>query len=142
MNCLSARARSSCRRAGPWTRSSADGKFIPVTDPMFNKAAFADPNALAGINAGGGYVFGGLTRTEGWQRMPMFLSEDFNLLKHIRVSDKVNAVVQANFINAFNRHIFNRPPDLNPNDGSFGIIDTNNTLETPRRVQLQLKLQW
>src|SRR5476651_2258830 len=113
------------------------GNFNPVTDPMFNKAAFADPNAPARINAGGGYVFGGMTRTEGWQRMPMFLSEDFNLLKHIRVSDKVNAVLQANFINAFNRHIFNRPPDLNPNDGSFGIIDTNNTLETPRRVQLQ-----
>jgi len=118
------------------------GNFNPVTDPMFNKAAFADPNAPARINAGGGYVFGGMTRTEGWQRMPMFLSEDFNLLKHIRVSDKVNAVLQANFINAFNRHIFNRPPDLNPNDGSFGIIDTNNTLETPRRVQLQLKVQW
>jgi hypothetical protein len=118
------------------------GNFNPVTDPMFNRAAFADPNAPARINGGGAYAFGTMTRTEGWQRMPMFMSEDFNLLKHVNITERVNALLQVNFINAFNRHIFNRPPDLNPNDSSFGIIDTSNTLETPRRVQLQLKLRW
>jgi hypothetical protein len=109
---------------------------------MFNRAAFFDPNAPARINAGGGYLFGTMTRTEGWQRMRAFESEDFNLLKNIRFTDKVTSVLQVNFINAFNRHIFNRPPDLNPNDGSFGILDTNSTLEPARRVQLQLKIRW
>jgi hypothetical protein len=118
------------------------GNFNPVTQPMFNRAAFFDPNAPARINAGGGYLFGTMTRTEGWQRMRAFESEDFNLLKNIRFTDKVTSVLQVNFINAFNRHIFNRPPDLNPNDGSFGILDTNSTLEPARRVQLQLKIRW
>jgi hypothetical protein len=118
------------------------GNFNPVTQPMFNRAAFFDPNAPSRINGGGAYAFGTMTRTEGWQRMRAFESEDFNLLKNMRFTDRVTAVLQANFINAFNRHIFNRPPDLNPNDGSFGILDTNSTLEPPRRVQLQLKVRW
>src|ERR1019366_8773757 len=86
-------------------------------------AAFFDPNAPARINAGGGYLFGTMTRTEGWQRMRAFESEDFNLLKNIRFTDKVTSVLQVNFINAFNRHIFN--PVTQPMFNRAAFFDPN-----------------
>lgn len=125
-----------------YSQQFLSGHFNPVTDPMFNRAAFLDPNQPSRIQAGGGYVFGSMTRTEGWARMPRFLSEDFNVQKRASITEKVNAVLQVSFLNAFNRHIFNRPPDLNANDPQFGILNTNSVLYPPRRVQLQLKLTW
>ncbi|MGA3026874.1 MAG: carboxypeptidase-like regulatory domain-containing protein [Bryobacteraceae bacterium] len=110
---------------------------------MFNPAAFLDPNAPARIQAGGAYQFGDMARTLGNIRMKDFDNEDFNLLKHIPIKENVNLEFKVSAINAFNRHVFDRPGDTNANDASFnafGIINTNATLETPRRLQLQLKL--
>jgi hypothetical protein len=109
---------------------------------IFNKAAFSDPNAPARIAAGGAYAFGNLARTLGSIRMKNFDNEDFNLLKRFPVTEKVQIEFKASAINAFNRHVFDRPGDLNPNDPQFGVINTNATLETPRRLQLQLKLMF
>jgi hypothetical protein len=110
---------------------------------MFNSAAFLDPNAPARIQAGGAYQFGDMARTLGNIRMKNFDNEDFNLLKHVPIKENVNLEFKVSAINAFNRHVFDRPGDTNANDASinaFGIINTNATLETPRRLQLQLKL--
>ncbi|MBZ5583116.1 MAG: carboxypeptidase regulatory-like domain-containing protein [Acidobacteriia bacterium] len=120
------------------------GNFNPVTDPMFNKAAFIDPNAPARIAAGGAYQFGTMARTIGLIRSFFYEDEDFNILKHTRITEKTDLLFEANLIDAFNRHIFDRPPDLNANDPitQFGRINPNALILGPRRVQLQLKLVW
>jgi len=67
--------------------------------------------------------------------------EDFNLLKRFRFAESKDLLFQASFINAFNRHVFNRP-DLNPTDGNFGQINPDNLLLTPRKIQLMLKFEY
>ena len=83
--------------------------------------------------------------------MGPYLSEDFNLLKRTKITESSDVLFQANILNAFNRHIWNRPGDLNPNDGSaFGVIDYESFSTTggggyllfPRRIQLQLKVEF
>ena len=108
---------------------------------MFNPAAFVDPNTPASV-AARGYAFGDMARTLGAIRMKNFDNEDFNLLKRVTLKENVQLEFKASAINAFNRHVFDRPGDTNANDpvSLFGIINTNATLETPRRLQLQLKL--
>jgi hypothetical protein len=118
------------------------GNFNPLTDSIFNKAAFLDPNAPARIAAGGGYQFGTMARTLGAVRMKNFDNEDFNILKRVTLKENLKLEFKASAINAFNRHVFDRPGDTNANDPNFGILNTNATLETPRRIQLQMKVNW
>ncbi len=109
---------------------------------IFNPAAFSDPNAPARIAAGGAYAFGDMPRTLGNVRMKHFDNEDFNLVKRLGITERVQMEFKVSAINAFNRHVFDRPGDTNANDPvtQFGVLNTNATLETPRRLQLQLKV--
>jgi hypothetical protein len=147
---------------GSSLQSSAwkSGHFNPVTDSVFNPVdtlqgavnpAFDDPNSSANLAARGSYAFGTLTRVDGAVRMRPYLSEDFNLLKRTKITEGSDVLLQANFLNAFNRHIWNLPPDLNPNDGTaFGLINYQTFSTTggggyllfPRRIQLQLKVEF
>jgi hypothetical protein len=118
--------------------------------PVLNATAYSDPNSLANVTARGSYSFGDIPRVYGNIRMPMYASEDFNLLKRTRFSETRDLLLQVSFINAFNRHIWNRPPDLNPNDGAFGLLPITNFSTTgggsyliqPRKIQLQLKFEY
>ncbi len=120
------------------------GHFDPFKDSIFNSAAFTDPNAACGTPAGcSAYVFGNVPRTTGEVRMGHYLHEDFNILKRTRITESTDILLQFSMLNAFNRHIFNRPGDLNPNDGIFfARIDPSNTLDPPRKLQLQLKFEF
>jgi len=125
-----------------FSQAYLSGNFDPTVDSIFNKAAFSDPNTPARIAAGGAYEFGTMARTLGAVRMKPFDNEDFNLIKHIPIKERLNLILQFSAINAFNRHVFDRPPDTNANDPNFGLLNTNATLETPRRLQIQMKLAW
>lgn len=135
------------------------GHFNPVTDSMFNPVdfsgavnpAFDDPNSAANLASRGSYAFGTMPRVNGAVRMSPYLSEDFNIMKVTRITEGSDLRFEANFLNAFNRHIWNRPGDLNPNDGgAFGLINYQTFSTTggggylllPRRIQLQLKLEF
>jgi hypothetical protein len=126
------------------------GHFNPITDPVFNAAAFSDPNSAANVAARGTYAFGDLPRVTGEVRMTPFLSEDFNLLKRTDVTESAHFLLQVSFLNAFNRHIWNRPVDLNPLDTGFSLIQYQNFSTTgggayliqPRKIQLQLKFEF
>jgi hypothetical protein len=120
------------------------GHFDPFNDSIFNTAAFTDPNAACGTPTGcSAYVFGNMPRTTGEVRMGHYLHEDFNVLKRTRITESADILLQFSMLNAFNRHIFNRPADLNPRDGSFfARIDPSNTLDPPRKLQLQLKIEF
>ncbi len=126
------------------------GSFNPVTDTMFNSGAFNDPNSNANLTARGSYVFGTMPRVDGAVRMRAYLDEDFNLLKRTQITESSDVQLQVNVYNAFNRHIWNRPGDLYPFDPLFGVIDFGSYstiggggyLLGPRRIQLQLKVEF
>jgi hypothetical protein len=122
------------------------GHFDPFNDPMFNQDAFVDPNAACRSSCSA-YVFGNMPRTTGEVRMGHYLHEDFDILKRTRITESTNLLFRFSMLNAFNRHIFNRPNNLGPNldlhpDPNFARIDPNNTLDPPRKIQLQLKLEF
>jgi hypothetical protein len=126
------------------------GNWNPITDPVLNAAAFDDPNSAAHLSSRGAYVFGTIPRVYGNVRMKPYLSEDFSFIKRTRITEGTDLNLQITMINAFNRHIWNRPPDLNPNDGNFGLLPITNFsnigggsyLLLPRKIQLQLKFEF
>ncbi len=159
------------------------GNFVPITPaayaqgspgtPIFNpldtatgavSPAFDDPNSAQNLATRGTYVFGTSPRVDGSVRMAPYLSEDFNLLKRTKITESSDLQFQVNILNAFNRHIWNRPGDLAPGDsslvqpvpggpfvpGGFGQINWNDFSTTggggyllfPRRIQLQLKYEF
>ena len=136
-----------------YSQQFLSGHFDPEHDPLFNTAAFSDPNAPVGPN---GYVFGDMARTIGSVRMFKYESEDFNLTKRTHVSERVDILLRATAADAFNRHIFNRPFDLNPaptnsnpqgdckgaNVNVFGCLDTSSTVLGPRAIQLELRVEF
>jgi hypothetical protein len=126
------------------------GHFNPITDSMFNpldttpgavNPAFDDPNSAANLAARGTYAFGTLPRVTGVVRMPIYPSEDFNIIKRTKITESKDVLLQASFIDAFNRHVFNRP-DVQPYDAAFGFISPSNTLLGPRKIQLMLKFEY
>jgi hypothetical protein len=158
-----------------------NGKFIPITAatygagdpgiPIFNPLdtangavtpAFDDPNSSQNLASRGTYAFGTSPRVDGGIRMAPYLSEDFNLLKRTKITEGSDLLFQVNFLNAFNRHVWNRPADLGLLDsqatgtqtnglgGNFGVVNWNSFSTTggggyllfPRRIQLQLKLEF
>jgi Carboxypeptidase regulatory-like domain len=124
--------------------------FNPITDPVFNAAAFSDPNSNAAVTSRGTYSFGNMPRVTGEVRMTPYLSEDFNMLKRTYVGEGKDFLLQVSFLNAFNRHIWNRPVDLAPLDTGFSLIQYQNFSNTgggaylllPRKIQLQLKFEF
>ena len=142
------------------------GHWNPVTDSVFNSidlpnainpgsAAFDDPNSGSHLATRGTYVFGTMPRVNGAVRMYPYLSEDFSFIKRTKLTETKALNLQVTMINAFNRHIWNRPEDLNPYDSqsniaAFGMMQVTNFSNTgggsylllPRKIQLQLKFEY
>ncbi|MBV8807138.1 MAG: TonB-dependent receptor [Acidobacteriaceae bacterium] len=120
------------------------GHYNPVTTPIFNPNAFIDPNSAARLAVTGTYQFGNMSRTTPSVRSFFYTSEDFNLLKRTQITERADLLFQVSFLDAFNRHIFDNhvSVDLNPNNANFGIMNPGNTILGPRRIQLQLKLEF
>lgn len=127
-----------------YSQAFLSGHYDPVTTPIFNKAAFLDPNSAAILQSGGGYSFGDMSRTDGSVRSFFYKSEDFNILKRTQITERADILFQMSLLDAFNRHIFDNHTsvDLNPNDANFGIMNPGHTIMGPRRIQLQLKLEF
>jgi hypothetical protein len=127
-----------------FSQAYLSGNYNPVTTSIFNRAAFIDPNSAARLAAGGGYQLGDMSRTIGSVRSFFYASEDFNVLKRIYMTERLNLLAQISFLDAFNRHIFDDhvSADLNPNDANFGIMNPSATILGPRRIQMQLKLEF
>ena len=104
----------------------------------FNKAAFQDPNPVGGPPLGTHYRFGTMARVIG-VRMPAFKQEDFSLIKRTTITERLNLELRFDLLNAFNRHIWNRP-DTGVTSPTFGVI--NNTLDAPRSGQFEAKFNF
>jgi hypothetical protein len=65
------------------------------------------------------YVIGDSLRAYGKLREPGIANESINARKHFYIGEHVQAILQVDYFNAFNRTIFNGP-DTNFSDGTFG----------------------
>jgi hypothetical protein len=124
----------------PINPSVAGGTFDPFTQRYFNRAAFADPNAQALRQARGGtYYFGDYPRNNGDARTPNYYNEDFSIIRNFKLYESFTLQLKGEMLNAFNRHIFNRP-NASPNSPNFGLV--NNTIDAPRAVQFTLRVNF
>jgi hypothetical protein len=127
-----------------FTTAYRSAGFNPLTDPIFNAAAFSDPNSATNV-AQYGYRLGTSARVMGNVRMPWYTSEDFNLQKRTHITEATALLIKMEAFDAFNRTIWNRPGDLNPNDaaiGSFALINPGAPLLGPRKVQLTMRFEF
>jgi Carboxypeptidase regulatory-like domain len=86
----------------------ADGTFLPMsTNNYFNCAAFLDPNA-ASLVATRGYAFGNLPKVFGNIRSPIYMNEDFSLIKRFSLYEAHVLSFKMDFVNPFNRHVLSR----------------------------------
>ena len=108
---------------------------------FFNTKAFIDPNlaaANAPVTAPIAYTFGNIPRVTGEVRTQPYLNEDISLLKTTNIREGVDFVLKGEFLNAFNRHQFAAPGDLNPVDSNFGIA--TGTIAPPRNLQVTARI--
>ncbi len=134
----------------PLSQGVLSGKFDPFADNYFSPqcgyvgqsgCGFADPNtellapgsSLTVRNArGGAYQLGDFPRNNGDTRGPNYYNEDFSVIRNFRIKEALSFQIKAEFLNAFNRHIFS-VPDTFPNDPNFGLV--TGTIDVPRVVQ-------
>ena len=100
---------------------------------------FANPDILSTPDA---FTLGSAPRTDGSCRQPGKANADLSLFKEFQLSSlREGAKIQVRLetLNAFNHPQFNGP-DTTVDGGSFGVITS--TANSPREVQIALKLYW
>ena len=122
------------------TENTANGTFSAPAGvaTYFNCAAFIDPNA-PGLVTSRGYAFGSMARVIGNVRSQRYINEDFSIIKRTAISETHSLIFKAEFVNAFNRHVFARP-DTGLTDGGFGT--SYGTVDSPRTIQFTLRYQF
>ena len=104
----------------------------------FNPAAFIDPNApgLRATRPNGAYALGtGIPRVTEEVTSPLWLTEDFSLIKNFPIKESTFFQLKVEALDAFNRHNFTIP-DQNPNDGPGRVGVANGTDYGPRNLQI------
>ena len=76
------------------------------------------------------------SRVPGLRGQPLDLW-DISIVKQVRLSDRIRAQFHAEFLNAFNKPVFN-DPNTDPTSADFGKVTSQNNL--PRDIQLAMKL--
>lgn len=121
----------------PFNAAKNQPGFNPLTTPYLNNNYFVDPNP----NPNAPIQFGQLARVTGFRMQPYF-NEDVNLAKTFKFTETTNLEVRADAFNIGNRHVFAEPYNLGPQPGfaatNFGYV--NGTVDTPRSVQLEMRL--
>ncbi len=141
----------------PLSPSVLNGTFDPFASNYFSPlctyvgqsgCGFADPNnqliapgsATTVRNArGGAYSLGNFPRNNGDTRGPNYLNEDFSVIRNFHLVESVSLQIKAEFLNAFNRHIFSIP-DVTPTNGNFGLV--TGTIDVPRIVQFSARINF
>jgi hypothetical protein len=111
-------------------RAPVDGSFDPAKNLFLNPAAFpAQPN----------YLLGNATRYNPKVRAFPNLNENVSLGKAFTITESLRLDFRAEAFNLFNRTVFSAP-NTNLNSTSFGVV--SGQANTPRQMQLALKLYW
>jgi hypothetical protein len=112
-------------------------KSFNIDDPTgagntyFNTAAFSTPTFP---NLGNGERYYDNLRGFG------SCNEDIGIIKHFKVTERLNFQFRAELLNAFNRHHF-KDPDTDMSSEFFGKV-INLTKAAPRAVQFGLRVGW
>lgn len=96
----------------------------PIGSPEY-AAYYADPNRF----------FGNSAPTYGSLRAPPFFTEDVSVMKKTRVTETTYFEIRMEIFNLFNRGRYGLP-NLNLDDGNFGITSRNADIFQPRRIQV------
>jgi hypothetical protein len=113
-----------------WRAPMAGDEFDPRTDRYLNRAAFVAPVAQLG-NA---------PRINGDVRRPWNMTENMSIAKTISMPGQLRMDVRLEAFNLLNRVIWGAPASLDFTNNNFGLI--NSTANSPRQMQLGLKLYW
>jgi hypothetical protein len=142
----------------PFSPQVLNGTFDPFANRYFagvcsyagqTGCAFADPNIQRVSQTsnvtlqqarGGAYIFGDYPRTTGDARTPNYYNEDFSVIRNFRLIERASLQLKAEFLNAFNRHIFLVPNNPSPTSANFGVI--NNTIDAARIVQFTMRVNF
>ncbi len=117
------------------------GQSVPLS-----QAAFVDYNdesrGFRPINGCGGtcsyapFALGtGIDRVTSNVSTPLWLSEDFSLIKDFQIHERLAFQLKLEAIDAFNRHNFN-VPDEEPNNSDFGVPSLGAQDLGPRQLQV------
>jgi hypothetical protein len=119
----------------------------PKVDSIFNGLARPDAPGYAALQGapalfsqnapyyrnGGAFRFGNVPRVTGEVRNFKYYNEDFSLIKNTPITERINFQLKAEFLNAFNRHIFSTP-STRPYDNDFGV--PTGLITGPRIIQI------
>jgi hypothetical protein len=146
-NLLSSWARSGHYNPAQQAANLTTDTYNATTNPnpyrYFNYAALTDPNATDTVASRGTYAFGDQPRTTDEIRTNKYLKEDFSIVKRTRLTEKINFRLEADLIDAFNRHAFNRAQSDGPNDlTDFGYVDPTGMIVGPRQIQFLAKFEF
>jgi TonB-dependent receptor-like protein len=112
------------------SRRASVSSFDPNRDLWINKDAFSVPAPSS---------FGSSARSYTDLRAPTYLNENFGLLKHVKLHERLSVTFRAELFNAFNRTVF-AAPQANVSNAQFGRI--SGQANTPRQGQLALRLDF
>jgi hypothetical protein len=112
-----------------WRAPISGSEFNPGVDRFLNPAAFVQPVG----------ALGNAPRINGDVRRPWDLNENISVAKSVRLSASLSMDVRVEAFNLFNRVAWGAP-NTNFSSNTFGVVSTQNN--TPRRMQLGLKLYW
>jgi hypothetical protein len=98
-------------------------------------------NKLPQVLANGTVVQTSLADIVNWNarnffRGPGVWNQDLSLFKNIRITERINTRLTADFFNALNH-----PVDVAPN-GSTGLQDLSTQVNAPRIIQFSLRVEW
>jgi len=114
-----------------WRAPFADGEeFNPLVDRFLDRAAFSAPVG----------TLGNAPRINGDVRRPWNMVENLSLAKTVSVTGGLRLDVRFEVFNVFNRVIWGAPVSTDFNNTNFGLI--NSTANSPRQMQIGLKLYW
>lgn len=105
-----------------------------------NNAAFYDYNRY--FRGTGTYLLGsGIDRVTSNVTTPIWLSEDFSLIKDFPIRERLAFELKLEALDAFNRHNFGIP-DLEPADALFGVPQNGSQNMGPRNLQVTGRLSF
>jgi hypothetical protein len=102
----------------------------PLTNPWYNRAAFAIPD---------NYAYGNSSRYYTDLRQQGMMNESFGLIRRFRIREKATLMFRAEFFNVFNRVQFGAP-NGNVTSTSFGRVSTQ--ANAPRQGQVALRIDF
>ncbi len=106
------------------------GSALSRLNGYLNPAAFSQPAP---------FTFGNAPRTLSNVRAPGYHDLDFSIFKNFPVTNRANVEFRAESFNLLNQVQFGKP-NMTLSSGQFGVISSQ--VNTPRQIQLALKILW